>query len=193
MSSQLSLFAKAEALPQGFRYEPGLISVEEEAAIVAGLTHLPFKEFEFHGFLGKRRIVSFGWKYDFSARRVQPSEEIPDFLKPLRAQAGRFSGIAPSELQHVLVTEYRPGAAIGWHKDKAEFGEVIGISLTASCTFRFRRREGDGWRRASLILEPRSAYLLSAAARSEWEHSIPAVEHLRYSITFRTLKPTQRS
>jgi alkylated DNA repair dioxygenase AlkB len=108
-------------------------------------------------------------------------------LLPLRESAAAFAGIAPSGLQHVLITEYAPGAAIGWHKDKAVFGDVVGISLGSPCVFRLRRKTGDAWERASLTLAPRSAYLLQGSARTEWEHSIPAVGGLRYSVTFRNL------
>jgi alkylated DNA repair dioxygenase AlkB len=93
-----------------------------------------------------------------------------------------------SDLQHVLVTEYQPGAAIGWHKDRSVFGDVIGISLLSACTFRLRKKAGAGWERASIVLEPRSAYLLQNEARSAWEHSIPSVTDLRYSITFRNFR-----
>ena len=113
---------------------------------------------------------------------------MPALLLPLRDRAAAFAGLAPAALQHVLVTEYGPGAAIGWHKDKSVFGEVIGISLVSACTFRLRRKAGATWERASLVAEPRSAYLLRGASRSEWEHSIPAVDSLRYSITFRNLR-----
>jgi len=97
-------------------------------------------------------------------------------------------GMSPSQLQQVLVTEYEAGAAIGWHRDKAVFAEVIGISLLSACTFRLRRKAGTTWERASITAEPRSAYLLSGPSRTEWEHSIPAVEELRYSITFRSMR-----
>jgi alkylated DNA repair dioxygenase AlkB len=69
------------------------------------------------------------------------------------------------------------------------FGDVVGISLLSPCMFRFRRKEGAGWQRASLTLTPRSAYVMRGASRSEWEHSIPAVDLLRYSVTFRTFRP----
>jgi alkylated DNA repair dioxygenase AlkB len=113
---------------------------------------------------------------------------MPAFLLPIRDKAAAFAGLAPARLQHVLVTEYGAGAGIGWHKDKAVFGEVIGISLVAPCTFRFRRKAAGRWQRASLLAEPRSAYLLRGPSRTEWEHSIPAVDSLRYSITFRNLR-----
>jgi len=85
----------------------------------------------------------------------------------------------------VLVTEYSPGAGIGWHKDRPEFEEVIGVSLLSPCLFRLRRKRGNGWERASIELQPRSAYLLSGSARTDWQHSIPPVDKLRYSVTFR--------
>jgi alkylated DNA repair dioxygenase AlkB len=94
----------------------------------------------------------------------------------------------PSDLQQVLLTEYRPGVQIGWHKDRSVFGEVVGISLLSACTFRLRRKLGGQWERASIIVEPRSAYLLAGPSRTEWEHSIPGVPELRYSITFRNFK-----
>jgi len=93
----------------------------------------------------------------------------------------------PGELHHVLVTEYQPGAGIGWHRDRPQFGEVVGVSLLSPCVLRFRRRLGQGWERANLPAEPRSAYLLNGPARSQWEHSIAPMQALRYSITFRRL------
>jgi alkylated DNA repair dioxygenase AlkB len=188
-SSQLSFFGGPAGLPEGFRYQAELITVGEEADLIAAMSGLPFKEFEFQGYTGKRRVVSFGWQYVFDGSGLRKTEDMPDFLLPLRAKAAEFAGIAPDELQHVLLTEYRPGAPIGWHKDRSVFGETVGISLLSPCRFRFRRAGGDGrWERASLIVEPRSAYLLAGPSRTEWEHSIPAVEELRYSITFRNLR-----
>jgi alkylated DNA repair dioxygenase AlkB len=110
----------------------------------------------------------------------------------LRDSAAAFAESTPDDFQHVLLTEYAPGAAIGWHKDKAVFGEVVGISLLSPCVFRFRRKAGATWERASLTAEPRSAYLLQGPSRTEWEHSIPAVDSLRYSITFRNFRVSPR-
>lgn len=195
MASQFDLFGKPNRaaanepkFPSGFRYQAELITQEEEQVLVRRVRDLPFKEFEFHGYTGKRRVVSFGWKYDFSARELNKATDIPEFLLALRVTAANFARVVPESLQQVLVTEYRPGAGIGWHKDKAVFGEVIGVSLVASCVFRLRRRDGESWERVNVIAEPRSAYLLSGVARSAWEHSIPAVQALRYSITFRNLR-----
>jgi len=133
-------------------------------------------------------VVSFGWQYDFNERTLRKADDIPPFLLSLRETAARFADMAPSQLQQVLVTEYDAGAGIGWHRDKGMFGEVIGISLLSACRFRFRRKTGTTWERAAIIAEPRSAYLLSGPSRTEWEHSIPEVDTLRYSITFRSFR-----
>jgi alkylated DNA repair dioxygenase AlkB len=188
MPSQLSLFAGAKPLPEGFKYQSDLLSASDEQTLLERVRELPFREFEFQGFVGKRRVVSFGWRYDFNDRTLRKADDMPEFLLPLRGVAARFAGLGAEELQHVLVTEYGPGAAIGWHKDKAVFGDVIGVSLLSPCVFRLRRKSATSWERVSLTAEPRSAYLLRGPARTEWEHSIPAVDALRYSITFRNVR-----
>jgi alkylated DNA repair dioxygenase AlkB len=187
LSQQPDLFDAAAALPQGMRYAAGLIAPAEEQALVRELGGLPFREFEFHGFLGKRRTVSFGWHYDFNGGGLKRASDIPEFLHPVRARAARFAELDPSALVHALLIEYAAGAGIGWHRDRPQFGDVIGISLLAPCTFRLRRKAGGRWERRSLTAEPRSAYLLRGPSRTEWEHSIPPLETLRYSITFRSL------
>lgn len=187
-------------LPDGMRYGKELISVADENALVARIRKLPFKEFEFHGFKGKRRTVSFGWQYEFSGRgALRKADDIPEFLLPLRAAAANFVQIEPTSLEHVLVIEYGSGAGIGWHRDRPVFGEVIGVSLLAPCVMRFRKKLTKSawvsphapatWERINLLAEPRSAYHLTGAARFEWEHSILRVDELRYSITFRSLLP----
>jgi alkylated DNA repair dioxygenase AlkB len=185
-STTLDLFGN-DALPEGFRYQPDFLSREEEQSLLKHIVPLPFREFEFQGFTGKRRIVSYGWRYDFNGGRLSRTEDIPDFLSVIRARAEHFAEIAPGTLHQVLITEYMPGAAIGWHKDRSVFGDIVGISLRAPCIFRMRRRLGPRFERNSLNAEPRSVYLLRGLSRTEWQHSIPGVEALRYSITFRNV------
>lgn len=197
MTSRLNFFegtddspANARNLPAGFCYRPELISPRDERSLLARIRHLPFREFEFHGYTGKRRVVSFGWHYDFTGRKLRKADDMPDYLLALRATAAAaFADLEPEALQHVLVTEYGPGAGIGWHRDKAVFGQVVGVSLLSSCLFRMRRAIAKKkWERMNLVVEPRSAYYLSGPARSEWEHSIPQMDVLRYSITFRNVR-----
>lgn len=187
-SLQTHLFETAPDLPEGMHYASDLISFGEERALLEQLPGLPFKEFEFHGFLGKRRTVSFGWHYDFNGGGLKQAGDLPDFLLPLRKRAAEFAGLEPLALEHALLIEYRPGAGIGWHRDRPQFGDVIGVSLLAPCTFRLRRKSNTTWVRRSLMAEPRSAYLLRGTSRTEWEHSIPPLETLRYSVTFRTVR-----
>jgi alkylated DNA repair dioxygenase AlkB len=149
---------------------------------------MPLKPFGFHGYEGKRRVASFGWKFDFDMQRLFRTVPIPDELLLVRDIAAGFAGMQSDKLQQVLVTEYAPGAPIGWHRDKAAFGRVIGLSLLSTCAFRLRRPSGSNWERFSTSAEPGSAYLLAGAARDEWEHSILPVERLRYSVTFRELR-----
>jgi alkylated DNA repair dioxygenase AlkB len=188
MPQQAELFETESKYPAGFRYALEFISRAEERRLIEHLQRLDFKPFDFHGFLGKRRVVSFGWRYDFNGGGLTKTDDMPDFLLPLRERAAAFAGLKPADLQQVLLTEYEPGAPIGWHKDRSVFGDVVGISLLSACTFRFRRKAGAGWERRSLDLAPRSAYLLHGPVRTEWEHSIPPVSELRYSITFRNFR-----
>ena len=124
MALQFKFFDEAKRkttrdVPEGFQYYSALIGPSDEQALVTGIRELPFREFEFHGYLGKRRVVSFGWHYDFSGQKLRKADDIPEFLLPLRASVAPLAGLEPDEFQHVLVTEYSPGAGIGWHRDKA--------------------------------------------------------------------------
>jgi len=199
MPSQIHIFDSTEQqtdLLDGLRYQKDFITPADEESLVARVRELPFREFEFHGYLGKRRVVSFGWRYEFSGGgKLQKADDIPEFLLPLRARAATFAGFEPEALQHVLVSEYAPDAGIGWHRDKAVFGEVVGVSLLTPCVLRFRRKVArhdatarQSWERVNVQAEPRSAYHLTGPARLEWEHSILRVDALRYSITFRSMK-----
>jgi len=183
-ANQMGLFDDLPDLPEGFRYSPNLITPSAETDLLNNLQTLSFHDFELRGFRGHRRIVTFGVK---SPGEPLQAGDLPSFLLPLREKAAHFAGLSPFALKHVLITEYRPGAGIGWHRDKGYFKDIIGVSLASSCQFRFRQREGSGWIRRSVMLEPRSVYLLRNSARSSWEHSIPGVERLRYSITFRSM------
>jgi len=174
-------------LPDGMRYAPDLISPDEEQALVTEMAGLPFRAFEFHGFRGRRRTVSFGWSYDFNGGGLQQADGIPDFLLPVRARAAAFAGLDSAALEQAGLIEYAAGAGIGWHRDRPAFDDVIGISLGSPCTLRLRRKRGGGWERCSLAVQPRSVYLLRGPSRTDWEHSIPPLATLRYSIIFRSL------
>jgi alkylated DNA repair dioxygenase AlkB len=187
--AQLGLFEPAPpSMPEGLLYAPDFVDAGEEHELAAEIAGLPFKPFEFHGFTGNRRTVSFGLHYAFDGSGLREAEPIPAWLLPLRARAAAWAGLEADAFVHALVIEYAPGAGIGWHRDRPVFGEVVGVSLLAPAPLRFRRKAGPKWERFTLTAEPRSAYLLRGPARHEWEHGIPQLETLRYSVTLRTLK-----
>lgn len=186
--SLLNLFGDTETLPEGFVYKPDFLTNHEERALLAAIGPLEFHEVRMHGVVARRRVIQYGWKYAFDGARLTEGPELPPFLVPLRRRAAALAGVEPEAFAEALLTEYPPGAPIGWHRDASGFGIVAGISLLSACRFRFRRGPARGSERVSLVLEPRSAYVLSGPARTQWQHSIPEVDTLRYSITFRTLE-----
>jgi DNA oxidative demethylase len=189
-SAQSSLFDSAPpAAPlAGLTYVSEAITPADDQQIVRFIEGLNFTPFAFRGFTGKRRTVSFGWRYDFNGGGFQPSEPMPDVIEALRDAAGVAAGIEPRALQQCSIIEYAAGAGIGWHRDRPQFGKVVCVSLVAPCRMRFRReRESGGWERTAMELAPRSLYVLDGEARSVWQHSIPPLSALRYSVTFRTL------
>ena len=174
-------------LIDGLRYEDGVISEADERALLGRLEALDLAPFRFHGWLGNRRTQELRLALRFRRCELHAGEPIPEWLHA-GAESGRgLRALEPSALVHVLLARYDPGAGIGWHRDRDVFDEVVGISLGTPATLRFRRRTDAGFKRASLHLEPRSAYLLSGAARHDWEHSIAPGEQLRFSVTFRAL------
>jgi alkylated DNA repair protein (DNA oxidative demethylase) len=181
-SAQGALFGT----PAGLLTRDDFVTREEEAGLLVHVQALPFRPFEYQGWLGKRETVSFGWRYDFNQARVEPAPPIPDFLLPLRERAARFAGLAPAAFEQALVIRYGVGAGLGWHRDRPQFERVFGLSLLSDTVLRFRRRAARGFERFALDARARSAYLLSGEIRHEWEHSLVPVAQPRFSITFRS-------
>jgi alkylated DNA repair dioxygenase AlkB len=181
-----------EPLIAGLKYRTDFITADEERDLIGHLSIAELSPFKFQGWTGKRLTRTFGWRYDFDDRSFAPSESIPDWLLPLRSKAADFVGVAPEDFVHVLLVRYDPGAGIGWHRDRPVFEDVVGVSLGSPAVLRFRRRREGRFDRESVEVEPRSAYLLSGAARHAWEHSIAPGDTLRFSITFRTFSDKGR-
>ena len=160
----------------GLSQVSAIVTPGEEQMLIASIDAAELSPFRFHGWLGKRLTASYGWSYDFDDAKLAPAEAIPDWLLPLRAKAAEFAQLDPDELVQALLIRYDSGA-----------GHVLGISLGAPATMRFRRRKPGGFDRASVFLAPRSIYHLTGEARHRWEHSIAAMKVTRWSITFRSL------
>jgi len=186
-------------LPDGFRYRDDFITPEDEAALAAEIAQVEFAVFEMRGVVARRRVAFFGRSYDAGSGRVTPP--LPPFLLPLRERIAAWVDVAPDAFAMALINEYRPGAPIGWHRDAPQYGIVAGVSLLSSCRMKLRpyvapkaHASITGKRTAThaITLERRSVYLMAGESRSAYEHHIPAVDTLRYSITFRTLRAPQR-
>lgn len=182
-----------DALVRGYVYEPNFLSEAEEAALIGAIRTLPLKEAEYKQFQAKRRIQSYGGRYDFSANRLLEAEPIPAFLHPLRRRVAEWTGRSAESFAQALVAEYAPGTQLGWHRDVPNFELVVGVSLASPCRMRFRRYPPKPRERSIAVeLAPRSIYKLEGEARWEWQHRITPTPGLRYSITYRTLRDSQR-
>jgi alkylated DNA repair dioxygenase AlkB len=193
-----SLFPAGPELPQGFAYQADFLSEQEETALLAAIRGLCFRDFDFHGYTAKRRVLEYGLQYDFSTNKTSATQSFPDFLLPVRERAAQFARLDTGNLVEGIIIEYPPGAPIGWHRDAPQFGTVIGISLASAARMRFKpyvaakQKVAERVKPVSIDLEPRSIYVISGPARWRFQHSIPAVTELRYSITFRTLRSGQK-
>ena len=191
MAGQLSLFGdEAAAVPV-----PGLVLVSDavdpalESALTKQIDASPLAPFQFGQWEGKRLTTHYGSAYDYQRARPVPAPPLPDWLIDLRALLAPRVGREPEAFEQALLIRYDPGAGIGWHRDRPQYGEVIGLSLGARAVLRLRRRrEGGGFERAGAELAPRSLYLLSGEVRSEWEHSITPIGETRWSVTLRTMR-----
>lgn len=181
-------------VPEGLGYRADFLSTDEEASLLAEVDALPYRSVELRGQVARRTVHLFGYTYDFDTRTVRPAEPLPDWLLPLRDRCAEFAAVAADDFVHALVNRYPPGAPIGWHRDAPAFGPTVaGVSLGADCEMRFQRTLRGTRYVHQQPLARRSAYVLSGPARSAWQHSIPGVADLRYSITFRTLRAASRS
>lgn len=180
-------------VPNGFRYQDDFITTDEEASLIQHITRLEFSTFEMRGVAARRRVAFFGMSYGTGGAETSP---LPSFLLPLRDRAASWAAVDAGAFAMALINEYAPGAPIGWHRDAPQYDTVAGISLLSACRMKFRPyvRPGEqaaaGRRTASheVTLEQRSGYLLTGESRTAYEHHIPPVATLRYSITFRTLR-----
>jgi alkylated DNA repair dioxygenase AlkB len=178
----------APAVPGGFKYQPEVLTEAEEQELVRRFEKLPLKPFEFKGYLGNRRIYTFGRGYLFAGQEPRADASIPNYLLPLQQIACRISGKQAEAFEQIMITEYAPGAGIGWHRDRPSYEDIAAISFVSPCRLRLKHKLGTNWERQSVLIEPRSAYLLHGPVRDSWQHSIAPQDELRYSVTLRTFK-----
>jgi DNA oxidative demethylase len=174
--------------PPGLAYVPELITNGEEERLARRLAADSYDEVRMRGQVARRTVRHYGVSYHFETAEITPGDPIPEWLLDLRCRCAELLGVDTEQLAECLLTRYPPAATIGWHRDAPMFGDVVGVSIGSTCSMRFQRGHGDQRRVFELVLEPRSAYVLTGSSRTAWQHSIPAVARERYSITFRTLR-----
>ena len=189
---QQELFACEDHLPQGFVYQQAFLTLAEELTLLDCIRALPLSEARYKQFTARRRTVSYGSQYDFDVNTLMSAPSIPPFLEPLRHKVADWIGLQPQQFVQALVSEYRPGAPLGWHRDVPQYDSIVGVSLGGPCVMRLRPyKPGEKQVRRSVVslaLAPRSAYSIRGSARWDWQHSIVATKALRYSITLRTAR-----
>lgn len=178
----------APPLPPGLEYHADFLTAADETVLLRAFADLPFREATFQQYTARRRVVRFGLVYDAGKREWLEGAPLPPWLADVRQRVASSRGVPAERFVHALVTEYRPGTPIGWHRDKPEYGIVVGISLASACRMRFRPYANQHDRSAviALALAPRSLYVMADEIRWAWQHSIPPAKALRYSMTFRT-------
>jgi alkylated DNA repair dioxygenase AlkB len=179
------------ALPDGLVYEDGFLSAPEEAALIELIARLPLQEARYKSYTARRRVVSYGGRFDYDANELLPSGALIEELHPLRARVAQWVGVGPEALAHVLVAEYLPGTPLGWHRDVPDFEEVYGVSLGSTALLRLRPYPPVRPKREDIIklpVQPRSIYALRGTARWGWQHSVAPVDAARWSSTFRTMR-----
>jgi alkylated DNA repair dioxygenase AlkB len=175
-------------MPPGFRYAPEFLTTAEEGELLMQIQKTEWSAVRMHGVVAKRRVAHFGLRYAYEGRKAEEGPPIPEYLLGVRARLAAWAEVQAQDLVEALVTEYAPGAPIGWHLDAPMFGIVVAVSLAGAVRMRFRRVQDPGGPKMEIVLEPRSAYLLAGSARWQRQHHIPPVKELRYSVTFRTVR-----
>ncbi|RZL11116.1 MAG: hypothetical protein EOP40_03885 [Rubrivivax sp.] len=178
-------------VPEGLRYEPLFLDLDEERFLLDLIQGLPLTEAVYKGHLARRQVLSFGGSFDFDTHTLRSAPPLVEALHPLRRKVAEWAGLRPEQLVQTLVAHYPPSAPLGWHRDVPDFEAVFGVSLGAPAVLRFRPyppvkpRPSDIRR---LVAEARSIYALRGPARWAWQHSLAALEAPRSSITFRTAR-----
>lgn len=145
-----------------------------------------------------RRNLCMGYEYNYMSKdAVKKGLGIKGISRKLRKIAEKkCREIGDCEkFNQCIVNEYHQSQGIGWHIDASVFGDIICCFTVGGATDVYFRK-GD--QRESIIVEPRSLYIMSGESREEWEHSIPKRKTIsdgrkretRWSFTYRHMKVT---
>ena len=202
MSQQLALIdAEIPTAPMGLEYHSDFLAGSDEDRLLA---HIDGSEWLTDL---SRRVMHFGYKYDYTSRSLDETAHIgplPEWLAQLSRRVREAASEEAKRLldpqqpfEQAIINEYLPKQGIAPHIDRDCFGPVVAtvslgsaVDMDFCCDFtadKFTQR-----------LEPRSLVLLYGDARYKWQHGIPKrksdiwggqrIERKRrVSITFRTI------
>lgn len=153
---------------QGLVYISDFISEQEEKHLIANVDKADWDNSL------KRRVQHYGYKYDYTSRRVEHDAYL-GALPPFLAEIGQrlcTQNLFPKIPDQCIFNEYIPGQGISDHIDCIPcFDEAIAsLSLGGGAIMQFKHRD----QKEEVYLEPRSLIILSNDARYQWSHGIPA-------------------
>jgi alkylated DNA repair dioxygenase AlkB len=178
----------------GLKYVADFVAEPEEPVLLAAVDAAPWLSDL------KRRVQHYGYRYDYKARKVDPSMylgPLPVWAQSLatRLVAAGYMTAIPDQL---IVNEYEPGQGITAHVDCVPcFGPVVcSITLGSQCVMEMSALASDA--AESLLLARRSLVVLAKESRYQWRHAIPGRKTdkvdgkvwprgRRVSLTFRTI------
>ncbi len=162
-----------ETKPPGLIYRPDFITEEEETSLMDCIDGG-----EWSAEL-RRRVQHYGWRYDYTKRRIDKSMrlgELPEWAQELARRLVN-EGLMKELPDQLIVNEYVGKQGIAPHIDAQDSftGQIATVSLleTWGMVFRCRRSKEKVEKR----LERRSVAVLTGDARYLWKHEIPKREN----------------
>jgi alkylated DNA repair dioxygenase AlkB len=174
----------------GLWYCPELLLPEEQSRIL--------QEIDAHPWLDdlKRRVQHYGYKYDYKARRVDPSMfvgPLPEFAIDV-AQKLLHRNMLEEMPDQLIVNEYQPGQGITAHVDCEPCFKNVIATVSLGSVYEMDFISVATGKKISLPLELGSALVFRDEARYQWTHRIQArrsekwgSRHRRVSLTFRNV------
>ena len=184
MSLQLSLIPTETATaPMGLEYHSDFLAVSEEEGLLA---HIDNSEWLTDL---SRRVLHFGYKYDYTSRRLDETARIgplPEWLTQLSNMVREAASEEAKQLldphqpfEQAIINEYLPGQGIAPHIDRDCFGPIVAtVSLGLGGQHGFLLR--FDWRRiraASGAAQPRPSLRRCPLQVASW-HRQTALRHL---------------
>ena len=121
------------SFPPGFRYQLGFLTSQEEGELIAGIGTLELRNSQYHEYTARRRTAGFGLRWSYDTASLHEAPPAPEFLTEFTEKVAEFLCLDPRLFPHVLVTEYPPGAPIGWDRDAPPFAvKQIGPGVYAA-------------------------------------------------------------